>query len=250
MEEKELVVVKSNQLIEAGYRLSVMEQRLILACIGQIDSTEKVVKKDEFKISAREFSELTGTPIKSVYRELKEASDALFERKLTLKSPKTNKTLVTRWVSSVEYDEGEGTVEVCFAQRILPFISQIKSHFTKYKLEHVSKLTSVHAIRIYELCLQYLKIGSRTFTVEELKYCLGLEDEYSEFKDFTKRVLNPAQDQINKHTDIKIKIEPIRKLRKIVSLKFVITSKEKTHHRASLQKTNKVLKEMLQSITH
>jgi plasmid replication initiation protein len=227
-----------------------MEQRLILACIGQIDSSEKVVKKDEFKISAREFSELTGTPIKSVYRELKEASEALFERRLTLRSPKSNKVLVTRWVSSVEYDEGEGTVEVCFAQKILPFISQIKSHFTKYKLEHVSKLTSVHAIRIYELCLQYLKIGHRTFQVEDLKYCLGLENDYAEFRDFTKRVLKPAQDQINKHTDIKIKIEPIRKLRKIVALKFIITSKEKTKHKASEQKTNKVLKEILNSLTH
>lgn len=249
MEEKSLTVVKSNKLIEASYRLSLQEQRLILACIGQIDSRKDVSKQDEFKVTAKEFSAFANTPMKNAYRDLKEAAENLFERRLTFHSPSSDKVLVTRWVSSVEYNEGDGTVELCFAQRILPLISQIKGHFTKYKLEHVSKLTSVHAIRIYELSLQYLTIGSRSMSVEDLKHHLGVEDQYLEFKDLNKRVLKPSIDQINKHTDIKIKVTPVRENRKIVSLKFDIDSKKERHHKASKQKIEKEISDISNNLT-
>lgn len=249
MEEKSLTVVKSNKLIEASYRLTLQEQRLILACIGQIDSRKDVSKQDEFKVTAREFSTFGNTPMKNAYRDLKEAAENLFERRLTFHNPSSGKTLVARWVSSVEYNEGDGSVELCFAQRILPLISQIKGHFTKYKLEHVSNLTSVHAIRIYELCLQYLKIGSRNMPVEDLKHYLGVEDQYQEFKALNQWVLKPSLVQINKHTDIRIKVTPVRENRKIVSLKFDIDSKKERNHKASKQKIEKELNDLSKNLT-
>ena len=241
MKEKGLMVVKSNKLIEASYRLSIQEQQLVLSCIAQIDSRKDISKQDEFRITAKDFSMLANVPIKNAYRDLKEASECLFERRLTFKSPSSDKLLVSRWVSSVEYSEKEGCVELCFAQKILPLISQIKSHFTQYNIENIANLTSIHAIRIYEICLQYLTIGSREIGVEELKKCLGIENQYSEFKDLNKRVLKPAVDQINKHTDIKINLTTIRENRKIKSLKFEIESKKPRHHKLSNQKINKEL---------
>jgi len=241
MEEKGLMVVKSNKLIEASYKLSLQEQRLLLSCIAQIDSHKDISKQDEFRITAKDFSTLANIPIKNAYRDLKEAAECLFERRLTFKSPSSDKFLVSRWVSSVEYNEKEGSVELCFAQRILPLISQIRGHFTRYKIENIANLTSIHSIRIYELCLQYLTIGSRKISIEELKNCLGIENQYPEFKDLNKRVLKPSVDQINKHTDIKIKLTAIRKLRKIESLKFEIESKKPKHHKLSNQKINKEL---------
>lgn len=249
MEEKSLTVVKSNKLIEASYRLTLQEQRLILACIGQIDSRKDLSKQDEFKVTAKEFSSFANTPIKNAYRDLKEAAENLFERRLTFHSPSSDKVLVARWVSSVEYNEGDGSIELCFAQRILPLISQIKGHFTKYKLEHVVQLTSAHAIRIYELCLQYLTIGSREMTLDDFKHYLGLEGSYPEFKVFNREVLKKSIDQINKHTDIKIKVAPVRKKRKIVSLKFDIESKKERHHKVSKQKIEKELNDLSKNLT-
>jgi plasmid replication initiation protein len=249
MEEKSLTVVKSNKLIEASYRLTLQEQRLILACIGQIDSRNDLTKQDEFKVSAKDFSAFSNTPLKNAYRDLKEAAENLFERRLTFHSPSSDKTLVARWVSSIEYNEGEGCIELCFAQRILPLISQIKGHFTKYKLEHVSNLSSVHAIRIYEMCLQYLKIGERSFEINEIKKTLGLDGQYPEFKDFNKRVLRPSVEQINKYTDIKIRLNPVRKNRKIVSLEFEIESKQSRAHKVSKQKSEKEIRNLANNLT-
>lgn len=248
MEEKNLVVVKSNHLISASYRLGLDEQRLLLACIAQIDSTSPTRARDEFTVSAKQFSSLFNIELKSAYQQIEKAAEDLFERKIVIDNKKEKIKLVSRWTPEVEYNYGEGSVTLTFSKKVLPYISSLKERFTKYKIEYVSNLTSAHAIRIYELCLQYLQIGSRTFQVDELKKILGIENEYSKFYDFKKRALTPAQNQINKHTDIKIKIKLIRKLRKITHLEFEIQSKNPTHHKSSKQKTEKILNNLLNTL--
>jgi plasmid replication initiation protein len=224
MEEKSLTIVKSNKLIEASYRLSIGEQRLLLACISQINSHAELKKKQEFSVSAKEFSVIFDLHVNNCYAQIEKASQDLFKREVTMRTGPKRK-LVTRWVSDVEYDEEHGVVTLNFAPKIIPYLSQIQNNFTKYNLEHIAKLKSVHTIRIYEMCKQYYSIGSRTVEVEKLKEIIGAEGLYPNFKDFNKRVLKTAVEEIKTHSDIVIKITPIRQMRKIVSLKFVIKKK-------------------------
>ncbi len=43
--KENLVVVKSNEVIAASYKLSLNEQRIILTCISKLDSMETLTKK-------------------------------------------------------------------------------------------------------------------------------------------------------------------------------------------------------------
>lgn len=250
MEGSSLTVVKSNKLIEASYRLSLDEQRLLLSCISKLDSRSDLSKIDRLKLTSKEFSLFSGINSKNAYKQLEEAARNLFERRMSFYDPDTDDLLVTRWVSSIKYNQRNGNVELCFAQDVLPLISQIKSHFTKYKIENIANLTSVHAIRIYELCLQYLSIGSREIDLTEFKYYLGIEIEsYPEFKVFNRDVLKKSIDQINKHTDIKVAAELIRENRKVIGLRFEIESKTSRSHKVSKQKTEKELKDLAKNLT-
>ncbi len=65
-------------------------------------------------------------------------------------------------------------------------------------------MTNVHAVRIYELLMQYLSLGKREFELSELKEILSIADEYKVLADFKKRVLNTAVQQINEHSDIRV----------------------------------------------
>jgi len=47
--KQNLRVVKSNKVIEAGYRMTLNEQRLILACIAQIKKEQVVSVNDKFR---------------------------------------------------------------------------------------------------------------------------------------------------------------------------------------------------------
>jgi len=249
MKKNKLIVTKSNALVEAGYRLSLDEQRLILLAIGKIESKDTALtSKDLFTISAKEFAIFTKGDTRNSYRAIQSASEDLFERRITFYEKDTGSVLVTRWVSAVKYNENSGTVDLRFAPDVLPLLTQIKGYFTQYNLENISNLTSIHAIRIYEFCLQYISTGSRDLSLDEFKYFLGIEDQYPEFKALNQWVLKPSIAQINKHTDIKVKIIPIRVLRKIVSLKFEIESKKSRSVKLSNQKTNSELKKISSSI--
>lgn len=250
MKKNELIITKSNTLVEAGYRLSLDEQRLILLAIGKIESKETILTGLElFTITAKEFSVFTNGETRNAYKSIKEASENLFERRITFFEKDTESVLVTRWVSAVKYRESSGSVELRFAPDVLPLMSQIKGHFTQYNLENIANLSSIHAIRIYEICLQYLLIGKRDIEIEEFRYLLGIEDQYPEFKALNQWVLKPSITQINKHTDITIKLNLKRKLRKVVGFSFEIKSKEARSHKSSNQKVNSELKKLSASLS-
>ena len=58
-----LTVVKSNKVVEASYMLSLAEQRVLLCCIAQIDSTAALSENYRFEVTAAGISDL-GTCIK------------------------------------------------------------------------------------------------------------------------------------------------------------------------------------------
>lgn len=45
-------------------------------------------------------------------------------------------------------------------------------------------MTSAHAVRLYELLMQYLSIGTREIELSWLKETLGIANEYKAIKDF------------------------------------------------------------------
>ena len=64
-----------------------------------------------------------------------------------------------------------------------------------YQFENVIALSSVYAIRIYELCKQYEKLKERTVLVADLKEILEIKDKYKKYNDFKKYVLSIAENQ-------------------------------------------------------
>ena len=72
MKHKNLTVCKANKVIEAGYKLSLNEQRVVLACISQVNSVEELFKTDRFELTAKELSRLYGIEEDKAYQSLKE----------------------------------------------------------------------------------------------------------------------------------------------------------------------------------
>ena len=82
-------------------------------------------------------------------------------------------------------------------------------------------------VRIYELLKQYERIGRREIDLQELRRYLGiLEEEYSRFYDFERRVLKQAKEEINEQTDLNIDYEKLKTGRRITSILFKIEAKD------------------------
>jgi len=226
----DLVVTQSNRLVEASYRMSLIEKQLVLYAVVQGREDDNFLPKNEtITVDAKQFATTFHISEKHVYEMLKEASDRLFDRWIRIEDihPKTGlpRVVKTRWVSDVAYVEGAGLVEFTFAKKVLPYISRLEKEYTSYRLEKIGRMNTAHAVRLYELLVQYLAARRRKFDLDDLKALLGVADEYSSIKDLKKRVIEPSLKQINEYTDIEVSYENVKRGRSVTGLLFTIKPK-------------------------
>lgn len=230
--DKSELVVKSNRLIEASYRLSLNEQRIILYAICRCRDEQKGLLADlPVTITADTFAKQFPTIGRgNVYQQLKDAMDALYDRSVTIHDtdPSSGHLRVkkTRWISEAAYVDGAGNVQVIFTPEVIKYITRLEAEFTSYQLEKVGKMTSAHAVRIYELLSQHREIGNRTFNLTWLRETLGMEPgEYKLTADFIRKVIEVAVKQINDHSDLNVSYKSIKTSRAITDFAFKIRTK-------------------------
>ena len=210
-----LSVTKSNDLIDASYKLNVQAQKLVLACLSKVDPRKEVPA--QITITALEFGELMDIP--NARRDLYKAADTLFDALITVSEG--NETSRIRWVQKdVKKHKGEGAVTIYWTNDVLRYISQLKSRFTTYKLRNIANLQSAHSIRLYELLMKFNATNERIIYLADFKSALGLSDKYSQFKILNRDVIKPSVDELNQSSDLIIKYETIKKGRSVVALSF------------------------------
>ncbi len=221
---KKLIVTQSNHLVEASYRLRLDEKRLVLAAISKIDSRNKV--PDEITITALEFSEMFKIDKTNAYRQLENATDQLYERDIRINEPDKERRTRMRWVQKVVYEDGAGMVRLQFINDVKPYLSQLKSYFTSYKLIEVKNFSSGHSIRLYELLMQFKKTGIREIGVDWLREYLGIAGRYPRFGNFRQWVIQPAINEINTKSNIEVEWTPIKRGRTIHAITFNFFEKQ------------------------
>lgn len=215
------MVVQDNTLINASYTISLTEQRLLLLSIAKAQKSGlEINHSDYITIHADEFVKAFNVNEKSVYAMLKDACTTLFRREFSYKEGRT--LVQSHWLQSSKYHEDSGCIEILFAKELIPFISQLKKRFTSYFLEDVSRMSSVYAIRLYELIIAW-RSSHKTpiFELSDLRSKLGVEpSEYPRMTNFKDRVLGVAIKQINDLSNIQITMEQHKKGRSIVGFSF------------------------------
>lgn len=216
---------KSNALVEASYRLTPAEQRIMLACISQVRRDQPITDDVLYSVSVADYAALSGTESHSVYKELADAALRLKRREVWIKEEpngqgKRQRTLVTGWVQSIMYVESEGRVELRFTKDMLPYLTQLTEQFTRYTLGDAGRLNSGYAIRLYELLCQWRDAGERVVSVEWLRHAFMLDGKYPAIKDFKRWVIVPAVEQINEHTSLWVKWDQRKTGRRVSHLVF------------------------------
>ena len=218
-------VVKSNQVIEASYQLSAVEQRIVLAAISRIPKNQPITDDELYPVSVDELKQL-GVHEKTAYRDLKEGINRLYERSINLSID--DKSIKMRWVQEIQFLDSQSVIGIRFSKPILPFISNLSREFTKYALSDIAGINSGYGIRIYELLVQYRQIGKREISVESLRTMLELGKKYPLFADFKKRVIDTAVDQINEYSPLKVTYEQKKTGRKVTHIIFSFKEKSKS----------------------
>ncbi len=219
---EESIVTKSNELVEARYRLSLREQRFVLLMVSMIEPEDEDFTY--YEIPARDLIKHLGLEKEhDAYKRVRKLVRGMQARILTIDEDGELVDIV--WVASAKYGKNS-VISFEFSRRLKPYLLQLSREFTTYKLMNVVRLQSSHAIRIYELLKRYERIGRRTIQLDDLRLTLGIEDSstYALYGNIKSKILLPAQREIAKHTDISFTFDEIKRGRKVVELRFVIKS--------------------------
>jgi plasmid replication initiation protein len=230
--ENNLVVAKDNKLIQASYSLSVMETRVILLCLTQWDSRQRLPDDNVFTLSTDDVREL-GVDKSHAYRDLKSAVNRLYNRtiKLDINEPDAE----MRWITKKIPSQIEGTVTITFDKDVIPYISELKKRFTQYRLMDVAQFKNQYSVRIYELLVQFKMNHERIIPVQDFRYMLDLGEKYATIKDLKKYIITPALDEINRHSNLKVEFSQIKRGKEITNFVFKYEPKEVKH--TATQKT-------------
>lgn len=198
------IIRQSNELVEANYKLSIEEQKVMLNVCTQIDPT-----KDHFeriKISAKSLMEVCGFK-NNGYRELKNIAKKLLSRVIILRERGSKDWYGTHWVQACEYVTGKDGQESYMLfeldPRLCPQFLQLKERFLKMNISSIVSFSHVYSTRFYMIFLNRLKIGHMRVSFERIRDLLDLGKNYTA-KNMKARVIKPAMDEINEASSLEV----------------------------------------------
>jgi len=217
-------VRQHNALTTARYEMTACEMDIVFALLSKLTNKDKAGTM--YQVRVKELEMLTGRQWQ--YKQLLDSTEQLNSRVYHIENEK--KVLQVGLLASAEYLKGQGLIELEISEKIRPYLIDLKSNFTSYRLQAALSLTSKYAKRIYQLASQWKDIGeTKTYTLDEFKYMLNLKDpkgkepeQYTQISTFQRDVLKVATTQINERTDLNISYQLLKKGRSFHSIKFFV----------------------------
>lgn len=212
-------IYQSNRITNgrfAGFTL--IQSKILISMIKQLqDAVKKNMNGEDYKQLAL-FQEdnssiMIGIVLSEIaspkqYKEVAEAAEGLMNLKIKLKSPigkdyvsivslvnRIEKPKLTNGKSilylRMDKDTASKLIEIDKNNRGVPI------HYTKYLYEVALKAKSKYTYKLYWLISSWKAKGGFYITLDELRASLGIKpDEYPVFSQFKRRVLQPAQEEL------------------------------------------------------
>lgn len=190
-------VYQPNVITQARYNFSEYEMRVLLYVVKHIQDK---LNKDDINFNRTLFgeidykiqfflSEMMNTEDEKNHGRIKKALIDLRSKSFEVEDEKHwfNVGFVNygRYVKEIKKWE----LQVSFL--LMPYIVSLARGFTTFQLDTILRLNS-HSQRLYMMFSQFHNTGIFRISAEDLRFKLGLENSYSEYYGFKKRVINSA----------------------------------------------------------
>lgn len=204
---------KHYQLITARYKLSTVEQKLVLSIISLIRPTDSDFMNYQIPISQFEFLADNNN-----HQRLKKYCKDIMSKPLEVATE--DGWMLFNWFSHIRYRKE--MIECSVSPELKPYLLKLQENFKSYDLKYVLEMQSEYSIRIYELLKKSEKMGYLEINLEELQDLLQVPDSFKRYDNFKRKVLQPTSIEIAKYTDIYFEFQEIKPSRKVEKIKFII----------------------------
>ena len=251
---------KSNFIIGAKYRSSLVENKLMAIALAKINTGHEENDSGLWvvELKAAELKRLLGNKSGSFYQRLDPIAREMTGKTIGMSDPEKQSFEYYAMVVTAKYDDSVLTIK--FNPDLKKYIRNIKQNFTKFRLSTLLDFNSTFTFRLYELLKSKCYTVNREkvseyvvpFSVAELKLELGVvnanadnvkkvlhgsgnpdydkavniakEKTFEAWSDFRKRVIDIPIEEINRKTEMNISYDVVKEGRggKVTTIIFHI----------------------------
>ena len=201
---------------------------MLYAGLAQTRPKDPLVAGQVFSVSAHDLAALTGTKAISHYGPLVGAASRLEATQITLHPSPDGSHCACQAINLVREARhvlDEGRVEWEFNEEALAFLEQVRRHLTRVGAGTMMRLRTGWGMRLYDLALVWAgeaDTACQEISPDGLRHLLGLDGKYRALDNLKRRVIAPAIEDVNRHSDLAITLSQARTGLRIGRLQFQI----------------------------
>lgn len=233
----------SNKIILSRSNFNVPQRRILSAVIETIspflkdEITKKAGKELSFEPRLDDISRITykARELSSPehYNELRKALDELENRKVRIEYFEDEEAVYfgSSLINKFKFKERSETLEVWVDNELYRFLLDLSLGYTLYQTKVVLSLTSIYAMRIYEILAKWRNKRQFYISIEDLRWLTDTQDKFERNNDFKRKVLDIAKQQLDQSniTDLRFDYDEKKRGRKVVGFDIYIYKTSKAH---------------------
>lgn len=213
--------------IHCSNTLSLLQRKITNALLYH--AYKELVLKEEHEITVKQLCRLIGYQGNN-HAAIKEALKGLLSTIIEW-NVVNDETGTENWTASSMIASVSLEGPLCY-YAYSPRMKQLlhtPSMFGKIDLVIQSRFRSSYGLALYENCIRYRGLPhTKWFDIELFKKLMGVPaGKYDVFRDFKRRVLDKAIDEVNTYSDLVIASDFVREGRKVVKIRFKLKERAK-----------------------
>ncbi|MPQ33962.1 RepB family plasmid replication initiator protein [Clostridium estertheticum] len=235
------IAVRSNELIEARYNLSVSQNDIMDMVLTKIEDDNNYL----YELNINDYKHLYKTDTSNIYRNLEKATKGMEGTGfylLTNNDKGVEKETFFVWFASIEYVKSEGKITFEIGTKLKALLLEMKKRIY-YKIEYPMNFSSIYSKRVYYYLKSFEDTGWRIDNLDVLRKKLQCPKSYEKYSFFRIKVLDMAIKEINNYSDISFEFQEIKVGRKVMRIKFIIKQNQNNKARNEIAATSSDSKE-------
>ena len=214
---------QSNNLVEAKYRLTTYEQRMVIAICSQLRNETDLPK---IHVKINDLADFCKFPSSKKLDMVRTTARKLRGRTLEYLKP-NGKWYITGWINSADLLE-DGTIEFAIDEKLKPHLLQLKSAYLLTPAAPLMEFKCDYSARLYFLLKKMIKLHIFEYDLDYIRERFQLSKSYSIFFNLKRKVLEPALQEINEKSDITVDHEYVKEGKATKKIRFKVEKKEKS----------------------
>lgn len=215
--------------------MSIAEYRVLLYIISQLKPNAQTLPPIELNV--KDYYSTIGRNAKngSAYRHMRETLKKLSDRSEWIPDAKGGEFL-GRWISKIQSEPRSGKFTIYLQDDMAPYLLNLKKQYTKFQNAVMFAMESKYSVMLYMLLKSYVIQNQRIicFDTDDLKARLDAS-QYKNYAHFRQYCLDPALEEINLYTELKVEAKAIYAGKTAVQVQFTTENLEKLQDEESKQ---------------